>query len=163
MLPKTQFVKRAALDRAGIASPHVAFVAADFQEDRWFRQLVDAGFNPGLPALFLWEGVTPYLDRAAVESTLRTIAGTAAGSVVAFDYLTTEALQSRDLYFRAARAATRLAGEPLTFGIDSTPPSRERVEEFVRACGLELHEQQTFGETGNSRAWGGFAVAVVPR
>ena len=137
-------------------------MAADFEIEDWLGRLVDAGFDPAKPALFLWEGVVPYLDRQAVEDTLRKIAGTARGSVVAFDYMTTEPLVSQALYFRYARAGTRAAGEPLKFGFDSTPPSRERIAGFLRSCGLSLVEQRTLGaETEGRRAWGGFAVAMV--
>jgi len=63
---------------------------------------------------------------------------------------------------RFARASTKPAGEPLTFGVDSAPPSRERVSELLRSCGLALQEQRTLGrETETEHAWGGFAIAVV--
>jgi len=160
--PKTQATKREMLKKAGIDSTRVTFVAADFEKEDWLARLVDAGFNPDEPALFLWEGVIVYLDREAVETTLRKIASTAKGSVVAFDYFTTEALESQALYWRYARAGTRAAGEPLKFGIDSTPPSRERLAEFLQSCGLALGEQRTLGqETEGKRAWGGFATAMV--
>jgi methyltransferase (TIGR00027 family) len=160
--PKTQAVKRDALERAGLSSAGVTFVAADLEKEDWLARLVDAGFCPGEPALFLCEGVIVYLDREAVEATLRAIASTARGSVVAFDYFTTEPLESRALYWRYARAGTTAAGEPLKFGIDSTPPSRERLAELLRSCGLTLVEQRTLGhETGGKRAWGGFATAIV--
>jgi hypothetical protein len=59
-------------------------------------------------------------------------------------------------------SATKAAGEPLKFGINSTPPSRERLCELLQSCGLSLAEQHTLGkETGGNRAWGGFAVAIV--
>ena len=51
--------------------------AADFEKEDWLTRLVQAGFDPGKPALFLLEGVILYLDREAVESTLRKIASTA--------------------------------------------------------------------------------------
>jgi methyltransferase (TIGR00027 family) len=160
--PKTQAVKREMLAKAGIDLSEVTFVAADFEQEDWLAQLVDLGFDPAKPALFLWEGVMMYLDRAAVENTLRKIASTARGSVVAFDYFTTEPLVSRSLYWRFARAATAAAGEPLKFGVDSTPPSRERLAELLRSCGLSLVEQRTLGqETAGKRAWGGFAIAAV--
>jgi O-methyltransferase involved in polyketide biosynthesis len=44
---------------------------------RGARVLVEAGVDPNQPAVFLWERVIMYLDRPAVESTLRTIASTA--------------------------------------------------------------------------------------
>jgi hypothetical protein len=159
---ETQMVKRETLRRAGIDLSAVTFVAADFEKDDWLACLVEAGFAPGEPTLFLWEGVTMYLDREAVEGSLRKIASTAQGSVVAFDYFTTEALKSRALYWRFGRAAARSAGETLKFGVDSTPPSRERLAELLRSCALTLADQHTFGDDTPTRpAWGGFAVATV--
>ncbi len=103
-----------------------------------------------------------YLDRGTVEDTLHKISRIAKGSVVAFDYLTTEPLESRALHWRYARAATGAGGEPLKFGIDSTPPSSERLAELLQSCGLSLGEHRTLGhETEGKRAWGGFATAVV--
>jgi methyltransferase (TIGR00027 family) len=160
--PKTQMVKCELLKKTGVDSTGVTFVSADFEKEDWLTKLKEAGFDPGKPALFLLEGVLMYLDREAVESTLRKIASTAKGSVVAFDYFTTEALESRALYWRYGRAATKAAGEPIKFGIDSTPPSHERLAELLQSCGLSVAEQRTLGqETGGERAWGGFAIAVV--
>jgi methyltransferase (TIGR00027 family) len=161
-MPKTQALKRAMLDQAGIDAMGVAFVAADFEHEDWLARLIETGFDPDQPALFLWEGVSMYLDRQAVESTLRKIASTAKGSAVAFDYFTTQIFESQSLYMRYARAATSAGGEPLKFGIDSTPPSRERLAEFLRSCGLALVDQRTLGrEARGKRAWGGFAIAMV--
>jgi methyltransferase (TIGR00027 family) len=160
--PATVAVKREMLAKAGIDTSGVALTAADFEKEEWLAKLMEVGFDPGKPTLFIWEGVTPYLDRAAVEATLCKIASTAKGSVVAFDYFTTEVLESDALIMRSIRASLSAGGEPLKFGIDSTPPSRERLAELLRACGLMLVEQQTLGqETKGKRAWGGFAIATV--
>ena len=160
--PKTQAIKREMLIKASVDSIGVTFVAADFEKEDWLARLVEAGFNPDKPGLFLWEGVMMYLDQEAVESTLHKIASTAKGSVVAFDYITTEPFESRALYWRYARIMTRAAGEPVKFGINSTPPSSERLTEFLRSCGLSLLECRTLGsETEGKRAWGGFAIAIV--
>lgn len=160
--PKTQAIKREMLSKASIDTTGITFVSADFEKDDWFTRLVDAGFDQSKPALFLWEGVVMYLDREAVEDTLRKIGSCASGSVVAFDYFTTEVLSSQALYWRFARASTRAAGEPLKFGIDSTPPSSERLAEVLQSCGLSLGEHRTLGkETAGKRAWGGFAIAIV--
>ncbi len=160
--PKTQAVKREMLAKAGIDSSVVTFVAADFEKEDWLARLVASGFDPAKPALFLWEGVMLYLEREAVEDMLRKIASTAKGSVVAFDYFTTEAIESNALYWRYGRAATRAVGEPFKFGLDSTPPTRERLSELLQSCGLTLREQRTLGrESEKERAWGGFAVASV--
>jgi methyltransferase (TIGR00027 family) len=160
--PRTQRVKRETLAKAGIDAGGVTFVPADFERQDWLACLVSAGFDPARPTLFLWEGVTMYLERATVEDTLRKIASTAAGSVVAFDYFTSEALDSPAPYWRFARVTTKAAGEPLKFGVDSTPPARDRLAELLASCGLSLAEQRTLGdETPAMRAWGGFATATV--
>lgn len=160
--PKTQAVKRGMLDKAGIDARKVTFVPADFETEDWLAKLVDAGFDAGRPAFFLWEGVTLYLDREAVEDTLLKVAICAKGSILVFDYFTTVARDSNALFWRYARAATKATGEPIKFGVDSTPPSRERLSELLRSCGLTLLEQRTLGrETEKKRAWGGFAVAIV--
>ncbi len=97
-LPQTQASKRQLLHKAGIDSTFVTLVAADFETEDWLARLVEAGFDPNQPAVFLWEGVIMYLDRQAVESTLRKIATTAKGSVLVFDYFTIEPLRSRTVY-----------------------------------------------------------------
>jgi methyltransferase (TIGR00027 family) len=160
--PKTLAVKRETLQEAGIDTTGVNFVAADFGKDDWLQRLVEAGFDPGKPTLFIWEGVIMYLEREAAESALRKIASTAKGSLVAFDYFTAEVLESQTLYMRTVRESLNSFGEPLKFGIDSTSPSREHLAQFIQSCGLSLGGQQTLGEeVGGKRAWGGFAIAVV--
>lgn len=148
--PRTQQVKREALIAAGIDASGVTFVPADFETEDWLARLVATGFDPAQRTLFLWEGVTMYLDRAAVEDTLRKIGSTAPGSVVAFDYFTASALQSRGLYWRFARATTKATGEPLKFGVDD-------LAGLLRSCGLAVLERRDLGHP----PWGGFTTATV--
>jgi len=98
--PATQQFKLEMLHKAGIDASRVTYVSADFQNDDWFEKLAAAGFHPDRPSFFLWESVTMYLEREAVESTLRKIAGTARGTVVAFDYVSSQLLESRSLFMR---------------------------------------------------------------
>ena len=149
------------LANADIASDRVTFVAADFQTDDRLAALVNTGFDLEVPTFVLWEGVSMYLNHKPVEATMRRLSTMARGSIVAFDYVTTEPLESGALYWRLARAATTRSGEAITFGVSSTPPSRERLSELLQACGLALVEQRTHGvESGANRAWGGFATAT---
>src|SRR5919198_2925173 len=67
-MPQTQSTKRQLLRKARIESTGITFVAADFENEDWLARLVDAGFDPNQPAVFLLEGVIMYLDRPAVES-----------------------------------------------------------------------------------------------
>jgi methyltransferase (TIGR00027 family) len=162
--PGTQAFKLEMLKKAGIDTSRVTYVPADFLKDDWYEKLLAGGFDRDKPTLFLWESVTMYLDQSAVERTLRKIAGTAPGSVVAFDYFSTELIHSRMPFWLYAKAVLNAIGEPMgTFGIDNTPPVRAQVTGFVRSCGLSLEEQRNFGEeTANKRAAAGFAVAIVP-
>lgn len=160
--PATQAFKRAMLKQAGVDTTGVTYVPANFLDRDWFEKLAEAGVELDKPSLFTWESVTMYLDREAVESTLRKIAGTAVGSVVAFDYVSTELIDSRSLFMRYARAILKILGETWSFGIDNTPPVRAQVAAFLESCGLALEEQRNFGpETAQRRAPAGFATAVV--
>jgi methyltransferase (TIGR00027 family) len=142
--PAIQSFKARMLEKAGVDASRVTYVPADFLKDDWFEELVEAGFEPGRPSFFVWESVTMFLDRAAVESFLRKIA--ASGSVVAFDYLSVGLIESRSLLMRYARAMLGMLGEAYTFGIDNTPPVQKRLAEFPEPCGLVLEEQRSFGK-----------------
>jgi methyltransferase (TIGR00027 family) len=162
--PWTQPFKRAMLKHAGIDSHGVTYVAADFEQEDWFEKLVAAGFDPNRPSFFLWEGVTPYLDRPAVESTLRKIASTAPGSAVSFDYFSNELLVDQSLFWRYARLVLNAVGEPMgSFGLAATPPpARKHAAAFVESCGLALEEHRNFGqETAEKHPQAGFLTAVV--
>lgn len=149
--PGTQRVKREALAKAGVEAGHVTFVPANFEEEDWFGRLVEAGFDPGRPAYFLWESVTMYLDRKAVEQTLRRMS--APGSVVAFDYFTTVILRSNDPYSAYARWAADRIKEPFRFGIDQGD-----VPGFLESCGLRVEEQRSFNQ---DPVMAGFVTATV--
>ena len=160
--PKTQETKRQMLKKAGLDTTRITFVPADFMTEDWLEKLVHAGFDPDKPTFFLWEAVTMYLDREAVESTLRQIAGTASGSVGAFDYFNADLIEAKGLFMRYARAVVNAIGEPFRFGIESTPPSRKHVAAFLKSCGLSMEEQRNFGqETDRKPAMAGFATAIV--
>src|SRR5205085_2098893 len=85
-LPKIQRMKRELLHECGVDTSGVNFVPANLLTDSWLDNLVKAGFDPRKRTFFLWEGVTCYLSREAMEKTFRTIATIAPGSVVVFDY-----------------------------------------------------------------------------
>lgn len=161
--PRTQDSKRQMLQRAGLDTTRITFVSADFLREDWLEKLVDTGFDPGKPSFFLWEGVTMYLDREAVESTLCKIASTASGSAIAFDYFNADLIEARSLYMSYSRAALNAVGEPLRFGIACpTPPTRKHVAAFLKSCGLALEEQHNFGrETERKAAMAGFVTATV--
>jgi methyltransferase (TIGR00027 family) len=162
-MEQTQQTKRAMLEKIGLDATRVMFVSANLLEDNWLEKLESAGFAPGEPGFFLWEGVTMYLNRETVEKTLRMISGTASGSVVAFDYLNADLIESSALSMRYIRAVLSAGGEPFTFGIESAQPASEHVAAFLASCGLSMEEQCNFGkETERKPALAGFVSAIVP-
>lgn len=113
--PATQAWKRKRLEAGGIAIPEsLTFVPVDFEHQTFPDALRGAGFGAAKAAFFSWLGVTMYLERETILSTLRFIASCAPGSGVAFDYIVPrESLSwSRKLIFDAMARRVRRAGEP---------------------------------------------------
>lgn len=84
--------KRTLLDAAGVTVPsHVASVPCDLAspdlDAALLAPLVAHGFRPGAGALFVWEGVIAYLDRASIDRSLAFMARAGGvGARVVFDY-----------------------------------------------------------------------------
>ena len=55
---QTQNEKRNVLNLAGIDISQITFVSVDFNRESWFEELKKSGFDPLLPSIILWEGVT---------------------------------------------------------------------------------------------------------
>jgi methyltransferase (TIGR00027 family) len=114
--PATQAWKQQRLREAGIAvSERLTFVPIDFEHQTLPETLAAAGFDPSAGALFSWLGVTPYLTRSAILSTLAYVAAaTHAGGGVVFDYaLAPQLLTPRQrAVFDDLADRVRAAGEP---------------------------------------------------
>ncbi len=123
--PDTQREKHARLQTlTGYPVTAPSYVTCDFETEDFVDRLVASGFRAEVPALFVWEGVTPYLTEAAVRATLRRIASaTHERSVVIFDHVRKKivagAAREKDL---ESRAFVEGLGEPLRFGIDYPLP-----------------------------------------
>jgi methyltransferase (TIGR00027 family) len=76
--PDTQREKIATLGRLGLPTDRITFVPADLNETDPGDALVAAGFDVGSSALFTCEGVSGYLTRDVVASTLDSLSGIAA-------------------------------------------------------------------------------------
>jgi len=161
--PKTQQMKRELLNQCGVDASRIKFVPANFQTDNWMGNLIEAGFDPQKPTFFLWEGVTYYLSRDAMESTFRTIATSAPGSVVVFDYGTdANHKASHRLLCHLDKAVMTAIREPQTFWISSEPPVQKHIAALLDAYGFSLREHLNYGrETKRKHSFGGLAAAVV--
>jgi methyltransferase (TIGR00027 family) len=114
--------------KAGIVAAHpevfghtsVRRVEIDFRTESLAERLMESGFAVGAQTFVVWEGVSMYLDRAAVEGTLSTLHDLCgSGSTLAMDFwqhLPGDA--ALDHARRLAVRSFRLIGEPLTFAVD---------------------------------------------
>jgi methyltransferase (TIGR00027 family) len=120
--PATSTAKQAKVGAViGEIPANVAYVAVDFTVDKLADKLLECGYRTTRPTVFLWEGVTPYLDSEAVDEILGfVIASAAAGSVILFDYILRSVVEGTCTLRGAANEFAKMShtSEPLTFGID---------------------------------------------
>lgn len=111
--PATQAWKRERIAATMAEAPTLTFVAVDFEKQSFIDELAKAGFDRQAPAFVIWLGVTPYLSREAIVSTLSAVAG--ASAEIVFDYgEPIEAFSgARRAYMEALQARVAAIGEPL--------------------------------------------------
>ena len=136
--PATQAWKRKLLANAGIEVPaSVTYVPIDFETQTLPERLQACGFRADAPAWFSWLGVTMYLTREVVLSTLAFVAQRPSGSGITFDYLIPPAslpfIRRIGFYWFARRLAA--AGEPWRTWFDPEELARE-----LRGLGFSQHE-----------------------
>lgn len=116
--------------------PGPVFVAADLTDDDISAALGRAGFDPSVPAMFVVEGVTMYLEESVVRRQLASLARLAAPrSQLAVDFYPSRrpdtAVQRRQLLLqRIARAGS---SEGFRLGVD-----REDAASLVADSGWEV-------------------------
>jgi methyltransferase (TIGR00027 family) len=136
--PATQAWKRERAEVMALPrSDHHVFTPVDFEHQTLDAGLAAVGFDASAPTLYSWIAVIPYLTIEAVETTLRGLAGAAAGSQVVLSYAVTEDFRD-DVgrrFVELLGAVAAQSGEPfLTF------LSPSDAEELVARCGLEVVE-----------------------
>jgi methyltransferase (TIGR00027 family) len=111
-------------------------VSVDFQKDNLGQRLVEAGYSANLRTLFIWEGVTNYLDAESVDAVFNFFAETASpGSRIIFTYVHAGVLDGRFDAHGLARltAVLRAYGEPWTFGFKP-----EELPAYLAKRGIRL-------------------------
>jgi len=119
--PATQAWKRRQLSAGAIAVPDsLRLVAVDFETQLLGERLTDSGWCAAEASFFSWLGVSMYLSREAVMSTLGYIASLPAGSGIVFDYAIPPARLSLVRRLLVATVQRRVAalGEPWTTFFD---------------------------------------------
>lgn len=162
--PPTQESKVRSLRAAGVACNHVAFAPTDFNQRSWLDSLKEHGFDPELPTLILWEGVTMCRDVTAVLKTLAKVAELAPGSRIAFDFCSRELVFGRKPH-AVMGTCTKYAlksfyAESMHFGISTPAPAHRQVLDFFEGRGLEVESFEPLGKkSGRGTPLGGLVVA----
>jgi methyltransferase (TIGR00027 family) len=129
--------KRAALARwAHSINPGVRYVPVDFRRDDLSRALSASRFDERRRTAFLWEGVTNYLDAAAVDAVLRCVKRmSASGGLLIFTYVHEDVILGKftapgiDALFHRLHES----GESWTFGLRP-----EQLRSYLAERGLDL-------------------------
>jgi len=136
----TQERKKKCLKKAKIDTPQqVTLVPINFNQDPLKNVLEKAGFQNHKKTLFIWEGVSYYLDAESVDATLEFVSKASHESFIAFDYTISISEENiKDSYGVKEFAQTmkeQHAGEELMFSIDEG-----EIESYLEQRGLEIVE-----------------------
>lgn len=148
--PGTAAVKRQRLHRIVSRVPeHVVYVPVDFERDSLAERLRDNGIDLAQKTFFLWEGVSMYLTKEAIDATLSFVSSAAPGSTLTFDYYFASVLARPGRYFGGAEVfrQVEILGEPYTFGLDP-----EDVAGFLSPHRMRLVSNTTGEDFVNSYA-----------
>jgi methyltransferase (TIGR00027 family) len=138
----------------GALPPHVRFVPIDFDAQDLETELAAAGYEGAARTQFVWEGVSQYISRDALEATLRYVAGTAAGNRVAFSYVVQGFIDDRAAYPEMARLWDRTCegDDPLWRGGLDPDTLAEFLASFslriLDEVGPEEHQARYLGSKG---------------
>jgi methyltransferase (TIGR00027 family) len=156
--PATQKEKiRRITPRCEGSSKAVVYVPADFQTQMVDAALLGHGFDPIVRSFVVWEGVTNYLSRIAVESMLRALAGCVApASHMIFTYVHRGLLDGTVEFEGGARILewVRAAGEPWTCGFEP-----RELPAYLESSGWTLVEDLSADEY-RARYFGSAARAM---
>jgi methyltransferase (TIGR00027 family) len=132
-------MKRERIAQAGWRiPPQLALIPIDFTKESLIKVLLSSSYDPAAVSFFSWLGVTYYLPKEAIFSTLKDIRSIAVeGSTVVFDYMDADSFIPEKVAPRTAlmHAIARQVGEPMKSGFDP-----QALAADLRPLGLALRE-----------------------
>jgi methyltransferase (TIGR00027 family) len=132
--PSTQAIKMQNAPNLPAIPRQIHYVAVDFEKDDVADALLKAGFDPNAKSIFIWEGVTMYLPRVAIEATLSMVAQvTAPRSCLLATYYDVRAAART----RFARPFFSIIGEPLRSSF-----SQDDLRELFAAHGFSIETDE---------------------
>lgn len=141
----TQQRKKERLQSAKISiSEQIIFVPINFEKNNLRDALMESGFSREKETLFIWEGVTYYLNQEAIDNMLGFLkSNSPPGSSIGFDYasLSDEALNEDGAKELRVHMQSRYPNEPIKFGIQAV-----KIKTFLAERGLEVVEHLTASE-----------------
>jgi methyltransferase (TIGR00027 family) len=149
--PVTQALKRDRLSHAALAlPPNLHFCPIDFERESLAPALARSPYDPALPTFFSWLGVSYYLTREGISSTLtsiRTVAGP--GSEIVLDYADSAIFlpENQSPAMRALFNWAESLGEPFISGFDPATFAEELAAlgfEVLEDLGHEAQEARYF-------------------
>ena len=148
--PTTQNQKKKCLGKSKIEiSSDVVFNSIDFNRESLKIVLEKAGYDNNKKTLFLWEGVSYYLDPESVDATLELVRNYSHNeSIIAFDYIISVPTEKLHNYYGAKELVQSMAkrhpNERGKFAIEE-----EKIESFLEQRGLKMVEHLKNGEIEN--------------
>lgn len=144
-IEKTQHPKIEILSRKQVDFPdELVFASIDFNKQSISDVLMNAGYQRNQQSLFLWEGVTMYLNSDAVDDTLAFIRESSRkGSRIAFDYIFASVLRQENKFYGEKEIFNTVsrAGEGWTFGIEAG-----KIEKYLTERGFKMVSHYTPSE-----------------
>jgi len=137
----TQDRKKKCLQKANIDIPkQLAFVPIDFNRESLKTVLENARYRNDQETLFIWEGVSYYLDPSSVDATLEFFSQSShKDSVIAFDYTVSITEENKTDYYGAKELSQamkeRHANEGFMFSIEEG-----KIEAFLEQRNLKMVE-----------------------
>ncbi len=127
--PGPQAWKRERLTALGLAiPPYLHLVPVDFEAgENWRQQLAEAGFDAARPTLVAATGLSMYLRREAVRTTLQEVAALAPGSILIMSFLVPIELADPELRIGMERAAQGASASGTPFLSFFTPEEMLRL------------------------------------
>ncbi len=148
--PTTQNRKKKCLGKSKIEiSSDVVFNSIDFNRESLKIVLEKTGYDNNKKTLFLWEGVSYYLDPESVNATLELVRNYSHNeSIIAFDYIISVPTEKLHNYYGVKELvqsmANRHPNERGKFAIEE-----EKIESFLEQRGLKMVEHLKNGEIEN--------------
>ncbi len=151
----------------GKVPDHVCFVPVDFNTQTLAQRLLEAGYDSTLKTLFIWQGVTMYLNSEAVDATLDFVVKCSGpGSAIVFDYIYQNVLDGTRQQNEVAnmRRYRFMTGEGLTFGIPLG-----MISPFLEAKGFidvkdvsadDLTTMYCIGKNAGRAVAGGYGIVI---